>query len=75
MQLTKEQFAKACECKTADELIAYAKELGFDLPRDAAEKFLAQMADQALDVNDVENVAGGVCGAAVSIGCLGPGIA
>ena len=75
MQLNQEQFAKACECKTAEELIAYAKELGFDLPKDAAEKFLAQVADQELNVNDVENVAGGLCAAAISIGCLGPGVA
>ena len=75
MQLTKEQFAKACECKTAEELIAYAKELGIDLPKDAAEKFLAQATDQQLSVDDVENVAGGLCVAAVSVGCLGPGIA
>lgn len=76
MQLTKEQFAKACECKTAEELIAFAKdELKMDITKEDAEKFLAQAAEQALTLDDVDNVAGGLCGAAVSIGCLGPGIA
>ncbi len=76
MQLTKEQFVKACECKTAEELIAFAKnELKIDLPKEEAEKFLAQVTDQALTLDDVDNVAGGLCGVAISIACLGPGVA
>jgi len=76
ISVTKEQFAKACECKTPEELIAFVKqELNTDLSREEAEKFLAQVADQKLSLDEVDNVAGGVCGAAVSVACLGPGIA
>ena len=75
VKLTKEQFAKAAECKTADELIAYCKNLGHELCREDAEKFLSQSAERELTVEDVENTAGGVCAGAISCGCLGIGLA
>ncbi len=75
VKLTREQFAKAAECKTPEELIAYCKELGYNLSQEAAEKFLAQSGDQELTVDDVENLAGGICAGAVSCGCLGIGLA
>ena len=75
VKLTKEQFVKAAECKTADELIAYCKSLGYDLSREDADKFILQSADRELTVDDVENTAGGFCAGAVSCGCLGIGFA
>ena len=75
VKLTKEQFVKAAECKTADELIAYCKSLGYDLSREDADKFISQSADRELTVDDVENTAGGICAGAVSCGCLGIGFA
>lgn len=39
-ELTPEQLALAKSCKTAEELIAKAKEQGFELTQDDAEEFL-----------------------------------
>lgn len=39
-ELTPEQLALAKSCKTADELIAKAKEQGFELTQEDAEAFL-----------------------------------
>ena len=39
-EITKEMFAKAMQCKTADELIALAKTGGLELTREEAEAFL-----------------------------------
>ena len=48
-ELTKEQLSKALECKTSDELIALAKAEGYDITKDEAEAYLAQMANMELD--------------------------
>jgi predicted ribosomally synthesized peptide with nif11-like leader len=75
VRMTKEEFAGALECKTADELVAYSKEHGYDLSQDDAEKFLSQTKEQELSVDNIEDVAGGLCAGAVSIACLGIGLA
>ena len=59
-ELTKEQLSKALECKTADELIALAKAEGYDITKDEAEAYLAEMANMELDNKDLEKVAGGL---------------
>jgi predicted ribosomally synthesized peptide with nif11-like leader len=75
VKLTKEQFSGAIQCNTADELIAYCKELGYDLSREDAEKFISQSAERELAVDNIENVAGGTfCAGALCLGCLGIGI-
>lgn len=75
LKLTKEQFAKAMECQSAQELVDYCKWLGLDLPLEDAEKFISQNAESELSVDNIENVAGGVCAGALSCGCLGIGLA
>ena len=58
-ELTKEQLAKALECKTADELIELAKAEGYNITKDEAEAYLAEMANFELDSKELDKVAGG----------------
>jgi len=60
-ELTKEQIAKAMQCKTAEELMALAKAGGFTITKDEAEAYMAEWADVELDGKELENVAGGGC--------------
>ena len=60
-ELTKEQFAKAMQCKTADELMALAKTGGFDIIKDEAEAYMAERADVELDEEQLQKAAGGGC--------------
>ena len=61
-EITREQLKKALNCKTADELIALAKAEGYDITKDEAEAYLAEMADLELDRKDLEKIAGGMSG-------------
>ena len=58
-ELTKEQIEKAMQCKTAEELMAAAKEEGFDLTKEEADAYMAEMADFELDDEMLRNAAGG----------------
>ena len=58
-ELTKEQIEKAMMCKTPEELIAAAKEEGYDITREEAEAYLAELADFELDDEMIKNAAGG----------------
>ena len=61
-ELTKEMLAKAMQCETADELIALAKTGGYELTKEEAEAYLAEMSDVELDEKAVKKVAGaGTC--------------
>lgn len=60
-ELTKEQIVKAMQCKTADELLALAKAEGFDVTKDEAEAYLAELADVELDGKELKKIAGGDC--------------
>ena len=42
-ELTKEMLAKAMQCETADELIALAKTGGYELTKEEAEAYMAEM--------------------------------
>ena len=44
-KLTKEMIEKAMKCKTADELMKAAKAEGFDITKEEAEAYMAEMAD------------------------------
>ncbi len=61
-ELTKKQLEKALECKTAEELIALAKTEGFDITKDEADAYLAEMANFELDSKELDKVAGGTAG-------------
>ena len=60
-ELTKEQIMKAMQCKTADELMKLAKAEGFDITKDEAAAYMAELADVELDGEQLKKVAGGGC--------------
>ncbi len=60
-ELTKEQIEKAVQCKTAEELLALAKAEGFDITKEEAEAYMAEMADVELDETTLSKAAGGIC--------------
>ncbi len=60
-ELSKEQIQKAMACETAEELMAVAKAEGYELTKDEAEAYLAEMEDCELDSETLAKVAGGGC--------------
>ena len=58
-ELTKEQMEKAMACKTADELMALAKAEGYELTKEEAEAFLAELSDVELSDEVLQKAAGG----------------
>ena len=52
-EITKEMIEKAMQCKTADELIALAKTGGYELTKEEAETYLAELADYELDSSEI----------------------
>ena len=60
-ELTKEMIEKARQCKTADELMKLAKGSGFDITKEEAEAYMAELDDIELDEQVLRNVAGGTC--------------
>ena len=60
-ELAKEMIAKAMQCETADELIASAKAGGYEITKEEADAYMAELADVELDEKVLRNVAGGDC--------------
>ena len=60
-EITREMIAKAMKCKDADELTALAKAEGFDISKEEAEAYMAELADVALDEAQLQKAAGGGC--------------
>ena len=60
-EITKEMVGQAMQCKTAEELMALAKANGFDLSREEAEAYMAELADVELDEEQLKKAAGGGC--------------
>ena len=58
-ELTKAQIMKAMQCKTADELIALAKAGGYEITKEEAEAYMAELADYDLDGEKLQAIAGG----------------
>ncbi len=65
-ELTKEMIQKAMECQTADELLKLAKAEGYDVTKEEAEAYMAEMADVELDEETLTKAAGGGC---YNLGC------
>ena len=61
-EITKEMLEKAMQCKTVEELIAYAKTEGVDLTKEEAEAYLDELSECELKDGDLKHVAGGLCG-------------
>ena len=59
-ELTREQMEKAMACKTAEELMALAKAEGYELTKEEAEAFLAELSDVELGDEVMEKAAGGI---------------
>ena len=60
-EITREMIAKAMKCKDADELTALAKAEGFDITKDEAAAYMAELSDVELDGEQLKKVAGGGC--------------
>ena len=60
-ELTREQIEKAMACKGVEELMALAKAEGFELTKDEAEAYMAELADFELDEATLSRAAGGFC--------------
>lgn len=58
-EITKEQIFKAMQCKTAKELMAFAKDEGIELSMEEAEAYLSELEDFELDGEHLKTVAGG----------------
>ena len=58
-KITKEMLEKAAQCNTAEELIALAKKEGFEVTKEEAEAYLAELENCELDAADLDKVAGG----------------
>ena len=58
-EITKEMLAKAMQCRTTEELMALAKSEGFEVTKEEAEAYLAEMDDIELEEETLKKVAGG----------------
>ena len=58
-EITKEMLEKAMQCKTADELIAFAESEGVAITKEEAEAYLAELSDYELKDGELKNIAGG----------------
>ena len=59
--LSPELIRKAQACKSADELLALAKENGIDVTAEEAQAYLEELSSQELSLDDLDAVAGGFC--------------
>ena len=61
-EITKEMVQKAMQCKTADELLELAEAEGYEMTKEEAEAYIAELADFELDDATLKKAAGGGCG-------------
>ena len=59
-KLTSEMIAAAMQCKTADELMELAKAEGYDITKEEAEAYFAEISDMELDSEKLKKIAGGI---------------
>ena len=60
-ELTREQIQKAMACRTADELMKLVKDEGYEITKEEAEAYMAELSDFELDNEALGKVAGGTC--------------
>ena len=60
-ELTKDMVKKALRCKNADELLALAKSEGYEMTKEEAEAYMAEINDFELDDETLSKAAGGFC--------------
>ncbi len=58
-EITKEMFEKAMKCKSVEELMELAKTEDFDITKEEAEAYLAELEDVEIDGEMLKTVAGG----------------
>ena len=58
-EITKEMLEKAMQCKTAEELMAFAKAEGIELTKEEAEAYLEELSECELKDGDLKHIAGG----------------
>ena len=58
-EITKEMLEKAMQCKTAEDLIAYAKTEGIDLTKEEAKAYFDELSECELKDGELEHIAGG----------------
>ena len=60
-KVTKDMIQRAKQCKTAEELVALSKTAGFDITKEEAEAYIADLEKIELDSKTLEKIAGGSC--------------
>ena len=60
-ELTKEMVHKALQCKTAEKLLKLAEAEDYEMTREEAEAYIAELADFELEEEVLERAAGGSC--------------
>ena len=60
-EITEEMIEKAMQCKTAEDLIEYAKTEGVELSKAEAEAYMTELTDVELDEAALKKIAGGDC--------------
>ena len=60
-ELTKEMIEKTMQCKTTDELMTLVKAEGYDITKEEAEAYIAEISDAELDSEKLKKIAGGDC--------------
>ena len=58
-EITKEMLEKAMQCKTVEDLIAYAKSEGVELTKEEAEAYFDELSEYELADGDLKHIAGG----------------
>ena len=59
-EISKDVVEKAMQCDTPEELVALAKEHGFEITTKQAEAYLAELEDFDLDSEQMKKVSGGI---------------
>ena len=60
-KITKDMVEKAKQCRTADDLIALSKTLGYEITKEESDAYLAELDNIELDNIELDKVAGGSC--------------